>query len=93
MRRREPCGKGGLREPCGGRECRAELEAVQRTIHCGTAPSTGRHAVAVLLHGDLVEFGPAGGTFFRPNRLYTAHLVASRRGDPRFRLDAEPART
>jgi len=49
--------------------------------------------VAVLLHGDLVERGPTGATFAAPNHPYTAQLLASVPGDPRFRLDDEPART
>jgi ABC-type glutathione transport system ATPase component len=47
--------------------------------------------VAVLLHGDLVELGPTGATFAEPNHPYTAQLLASVPGDPRFRLDEEPA--
>ena len=47
--------------------------------------------VAVLLHGDLVELGPTGATFAKPNHPYTAQLLASVPGDPRFRLDDEPA--
>ncbi|MFI2034414.1 ATP-binding cassette domain-containing protein [Streptomyces bottropensis] len=47
--------------------------------------------VAVLLHGDLVELGPTGATFAEPNHPYTARLLASVPGDPRFRLDDEPA--
>jgi ABC-type dipeptide/oligopeptide/nickel transport system ATPase subunit len=49
--------------------------------------------VAVLLHGDLVELGPTGATFAEPNHPYTAQLLASVPGDPRFRLDDEPATT
>jgi peptide/nickel transport system ATP-binding protein len=48
-------------------------------------------AVAVLLHGDLVELGPTGATFAAPSHPYTAQLLASVPGDPRFRLDEEPA--
>ncbi|MFJ4084663.1 ATP-binding cassette domain-containing protein [Streptomyces iakyrus] len=48
--------------------------------------------VAVLLHGDLVELGPTGATFAKPNHPYTAQLLASVPGDPRFRLDG-PATT
>ena len=47
--------------------------------------------VAVLLHGDLVELGPTGATFAEPSHPYTAQLLASVPGDPRFRLDDEPA--
>ncbi|WP_128376883.1 ABC transporter ATP-binding protein [Streptomyces cavernae] len=49
--------------------------------------------VAVLLHGDLVELGPTGATFAEPNHPYTAQLLASVPGDPRFRLDDEHAMT
>lgn len=49
--------------------------------------------VAVLLHGDLVELGPTGATFAEPSHPYTARLLASVPGDPRFRLDDEAART
>ncbi|WP_217185706.1 ABC transporter ATP-binding protein [Streptomyces sp. AC495_CC817] len=48
-------------------------------------------SVAVLLHGDLVELGPTGATFAEPKHPYTAQLLASVPGDPRFRLDDEPA--
>ena len=48
-------------------------------------------SVAVLLHGDLVELGPTGATFAEPIHPYTAQLLASVPGDPRFRLDDEPA--
>ncbi|WEH12550.1 ABC transporter ATP-binding protein [Streptomyces sp. VNUA24] len=48
-------------------------------------------SVAVLLHGDLVELGPTGATFAAPSHPYTAQLLASVPGDPRFRLDEEPA--
>ena len=48
-------------------------------------------SVAVLLHGDLVELGPTGATFAEPSHPYTAQLLASVPGDPRFRLDDEPA--
>ncbi|MEH0470014.1 ABC transporter ATP-binding protein [Streptomyces hayashii] len=48
--------------------------------------------VAVLLHGDLVELGPTGATFAAPGHPYTARLLASVPGDPRFSLDDEPAR-
>ncbi|MER6557122.1 ABC transporter ATP-binding protein [Streptomyces sp. NPDC001027] len=47
--------------------------------------------VAVLLHGDLVELGPTAATFAGPSHPYTARLLASVPGDPRFRLDDEPA--
>jgi len=47
--------------------------------------------VAVLLHGDLVELGLTGATFAEPSHPYTAQLLASVPGDPRFRLDDEPA--
>jgi len=49
--------------------------------------------VAVLLHGDLVELGPTGATFAEANHPYTTRLLASVPGDPRFRLDDEPATT
>ena len=50
-------------------------------------------AVAVLLHGDLVEFGPTAATFAKPNHPYTAQLLASVPGAPGFSLDQEPATT
>jgi ABC-type dipeptide/oligopeptide/nickel transport system ATPase subunit len=43
-------------------------------------------AVAVLRHGDLVELGPTEETFANPRHEYTAELLASVPGHPRFRL-------
>jgi ABC-type dipeptide/oligopeptide/nickel transport system ATPase subunit len=47
--------------------------------------------LAVLLHGELVELGPTGPTFAQPSHPYTARLLASVPGDPRFRIDDDPA--
>lgn len=43
--------------------------------------------VAVLLHGELVELGATGPTFASPRHPYTAELLASVPGGPRFSLD------
>lgn len=47
--------------------------------------------VIVLLHGELVESGPADRVLSRPEHPYTRRLVASVPGSPGFSLDAAPS--